>query len=529
MRRSGPQIVPRDETAMRRPGQRPRVALLGIHLEANAFAPVTTGDDFRASCWLEGASIVEEARKPAPAMPAEVPGFISEMDRLGEWEPMPILLTGCEPGGPAEASFLDDCFARIRRGLVEAGKPDAVYISNHGAMISTSGSDPDGELYALVREVIGPAVPVVSTVDLHANISERMVESVDAIVSYRTNPHVDQRERAAEAAGLLHRLMSGERLEAHFIRLPIVAPTVRLLTAEGPYADLVREGQRLTGPDVPLVSVVGGFAFSDSLENGLAILAYGDPRHGDAGRAAEVAATLARRAWSERERFRVVLTPLDEAIARAVAAGRADGDQPICLADVADNPGGGGRGNATDIIEGLLEAEATGVLIGLFVDPAVARECHERGAGAIFETVLNRGNADEHGRRVPVQAEVIGLSDGIVVGRRGIARGRTLKLGPSAAIRVGGLTIVVVSRRVQAADPACFEAFGLDIASFRVVVLKSRGHFRAGFDEFFSPNRIFEVDGGGLTSPMLSRFPFSGLPRPVYPLDAGTEWSGAAG
>lgn len=514
---------------MTAPRPRPRVAVLGIHLEANAFAPVTTGDDFRASCWFEGDSIVAEARKPAPAMPAEMPGFFREMDRLGEWEPVPILLTGCEPGGPVEASFLEDCFARIRQGLASAGKLDAVYISNHGAMISTSGTDPDGELYALVREVVGPDVPVVSTVDLHANISERMVESVDAIVSYRTNPHVDQRERAAEAAGLLHRLMGGERLEAHFIRLPIVAPTVRLLTVEGPYADLIREGQRLTGPDVPLVSVVGGFAFSDSPENGLAILAYGNARNGDAGRAAQVATMLANRAWSERERFRVALMPLDDAIARAVAAGRSDGEQPICLADVADNPGGGGRGNATDLLEGLVAAKATGVLLGLFVDSAVAHECHERGIGAMFETMLNRDNADEHGRQVPVQAEVIGLSDGIVVGRRGIARGRTLNLGRSAAIRVGGLTIVVVSRRVQAADPACFEAFGLDVSLFRVVVLKSRGHFRAGFDEYFPPNRIFEVDGGGLTSPMLSRFPFSGLPRPVYPLDAEAEWSGAAG
>src|SRR5690606_33233629 len=363
IRPNGPRAGRRDETSMTASSQRPRVALLGIHLEANAFAPVTTGEDFRASCWFEGDSIVAEARKPAPAMPAEMPGFIAEMDRLGEWEPVPILLTGCEPGGPAEASFLEDCFARIRQGLASTGKLDAVYISNHGAMISTSGTDPDGELYALVREVVGPDVPVVSTVDLHANISERMVESVDAIISYRTNPHVDQRERAAEAAGLLHHLMGGERLEAHFIRLPIVAPTVRLLTAEGPYADLIREGQRLTGPDVPLVSVVGGFAFSDSPENGLAIIVYGDARNGDAGRAAQVARTLANRAWSERERFRVELTPLDEAIVRAVAVGRSEREKPICLADVADNPGGGGRGNATDLLEGLLAAKATGVLL----------------------------------------------------------------------------------------------------------------------------------------------------------------------
>src|SRR3546814_577824 len=162
------------------------------------------------------------------------------------------------------------------RTLLRAALPlDGVYITNHGAMTSTGGTDPDGEMYAMVRAVVGDAVPVVATVDLHANISDRMVESVEAIVAYRTNPHVDQRECAAEAAALLRRMLGGERLSKTFIRTPIVAPSVRLLTAAGPYADLVAEGRAATGADVPLVSVVGGFAWSDTPETGIAILPYG--------------------------------------------------------------------------------------------------------------------------------------------------------------------------------------------------------------------------------------------------------------
>lgn len=499
----------------------PRIALLGLFLEANEFAPVSTEADFRASCYLEGQEILDEAAKPAPAMPAEIPGFMKDMSAAGEWTPVPILVTGVEPGGPADAAFVAATLAKMRAMLTAALPVDAVYLANHGAMTATDSTDPDGAFYAMAREVVGPGVPVVATVDLHANISGRMVESVDAIISYLTNPHVDQRERAAEAAQLIRRLLAGEKLTKTFIRMPIVAPSVRLLTAAGPYADLIAEGQAQKGAmGVDVVSVVGGFAWGDTPENGLAILTYA--KSANAGR--ELANRIAAKAWAERERFKVSLTSLNDAIA-AVKAREADASLPaLCIADVADNPGGGGRGNTTDVLEALIAADAKGVLLGLFVDPAVAAQCHAAGAGATIDVVFNQANADDHGRAVPARLEVLGLSDGFIVGRRGIAAGRTSKLGPSACVRLGGITMIVASRRIQAADPAYFESFGLDIAAFRTVVLKSRGHFRAGFDEFFTPQQIVEVDALGLTNPMLERFPFKRLPRPVYPLDEETAW-----
>jgi microcystin degradation protein MlrC len=120
---------------------------------------------------------------------------------------------------------------------------------------------------------------------------------------------------------------------------------------------------------------------------------------------------------------------------------------------------------------------------------------------------------------------VLALSDGDIVGRRGVYKGRTAKLGPAAAIRTGGLTMVVCSRRIQCADPAFFEHFHLDINAFRSLTVKSRGHFRAGFDEFYRPEQILEVDAAGLTSPVLERYPWTDLPRPVWPLDLQTQWT----
>ncbi len=499
--------------------ENPRIAILGIHLEANAFAPVTTGADFRESCYFEGEAMLAEAAKPAPAMPAEIPGFIAAMNATGPWEPVPIVITSCEPGGPAEQAFIDQTLARMRTLLAESGSIDGVYVSNHGAMIATVDTDPDGELYALAREAVGPDRPVVATVDLHANISERMVDRVDAIVSYRTNPHVDQAERAAEAAHLLRRLLAGEQFDKSFIRLPIAAPPVTLLTAHGAYADMIDEGQRHIGPDVPLVSVVAGFAFADVPEAGMSILTYGT-----GAKPKELASRLAHMAWEDRDRFRVQLTPLDEAIRQACEAGRSGEGDAVCLADVADNPGGGARGNTTDILEGLIAADVQRALYGNFVDPAVAARSHEAGVGARLRVVFNEDCADADGRAVSAELEVLGLSDGNIIGRRGICQGRTVRLGLSAAVQIGGLTMVVCSRRVQCADPAFFEHFGLDIGSFRSLTVKSRGHFRAGFDEFFGHKQILEVDAGGLTTPMLERFSWTRLNRPSWPVDAASDW-----
>jgi microcystin degradation protein MlrC len=125
-----------------------------------------------------------------------------------------------------------------------------------------------------------------------------------------------------------------------------------------------------------------------------------------------------------------------------------------------------------------------------------------------------------------VPATVRRLHDGAMRGRRGIYANNTLALGPCAALQLDGIAVVVISNRVQCADPVFFEAFGLDIAAARVVVVKSRGHFRGGFDEFFRHEQVIEVDAPGLTSPVLSRFAWKHLPRPVLPIDAAAEWPG---
>ena len=502
----------------------PRIAVLGLHLEANAFAPPTTLEDFARQCLARGEEITRLARAETSHLPGEIGGFYRRMDAAGPWQPVPILIAAAPPGGPIEQAVLLNFLDEIGRGLAAALPLDGAYIASHGASSATGDEDSDGTLAALVRRILGPAVPVVCSHDLHCNVSERLVEAVGALVVYRTNPHVDMVERAADCADLLREMLGGARMAKAFRRLPLTPPSVTLLTAAGPYAEAIQAAEALMRADrrVANASVAAGFVFSDLPKCGMTVTVT--TRDGDAATAEAAAQSLADRVWADHPRYRRDLTPLDEAVRMAVAAGEGRAP-PVLLADVADNPGGGGRGSTTFILRALHEAGAAGAAAGVLVDPALAAEAHALGEGAEFEAVFNRVES-EFSRRFAAPARVLALRDGQGLGRRGILAGRQFDLGPSALLELSGsgLRVVVGSLRRQLAEPRMLEMHGIDIATLRCLVVKSRGHFRAGFDEHFPDERIIEVDVPGLTSPVLANFAWRRLPRPVFPIDAGVRY-----
>ena len=506
----------------------PKIALIGLALESNRWSKPAGLADFKAACWLEGAAILDEARSDAPAMPMEAAGFVRAMDATGPWQPVPILLTSTYPAGPIEEAAFEAALGQMLQGLAEAGPLEAVYICNHGGMTATHTFDPDGEMVARVRKTVGGETRIVMTLDLHANISGRMAEGCDLIVGYRTNPHVDMLERGEEAAFALRRMLSGQAdPKTVLVRLPLTPASVNLLTNAGPYGDMIDYGQKrqaeLAG-GILNVSVFGGFVFSDTPKNGIAVVVTA---RRDGALAHCLANEIGAMGWQMRARFRKVLMPVAEAVALASAQGRA----PVIYSDSGDNPGGGGTGRTTELLQALCSAGAQDVLYGSFFDPALAEEAHAKGLGARFRARFNRarGNASWEQWDVPFEAdaEVVGLTDGRFVGRLGLFQGRSVDVGASAALRIGGVTVVVISARNQTADPMFFEMFGLDIGKAQTVVVKSRGHFRAGFLPWFPSGQVKEVDTGGVTSPVIERLPFEGLPRPSYPLDEDATWTPA--
>src|SRR5438132_3038405 len=499
----------------------PRIAILGFSIECNKFAPPATKAHFLARTYLEGEDILKEARRPNPTMLPETPGFGAATGAGGPWVPVGIALAMSEPNGPVEHGFFAELLDTFERRLTAALPVDGVYFCAHGAAITTEEDDPEGVLFERIRAIVGPDVPVVATCDLHANVSDRMVDTIDAFIGYRTNPHLDMRERGIEAAAALRELLAGAKTERVRLRLPIVPPTVTLLTAAGPYAEMIQLGQRRISPAIMNVSVMGGFAYADTAKNGLTVVVTS---RGDRPAAAALAGEIAQYGWENRARFYPKLTPLDEAVEKALAAARDPCLPAIAFADVADNPGGGGRGNTMFLLRAFAEAGVEGALFGIIYDPDLAAEAHRHGLHYHFEARFNRAETTKFSEPWSAPAQVAALADGNCVGRRGIYAGQRLMLGPCAALAIGGITVVVVSHRVQCADPVFFEMMGLDIARARSVAVESRGHFRGGFDEVFGPAQIVEVDLPGLTSPMLNRFEWTRLPRPVIPLDDNVEW-----
>lgn len=498
-----------------------RIAILGLMLESNSFAPVTGRDDFLARLYLAGDEFAEELGRAESRLPAEMCSFSSTLDTSIAWEPVPILIGLVEAGGPIEHEFFQETLEEMRKRLQAAMPLDGVYICNHGAMITTKDRDPDGTIFSMVRSVIGPDTPLVATLDLHGNVSNQMVDKADVIVAYQTNPHVDMAARGRDAALIIRELFEGLKPGKAIIRLPVTPPTVTLLTEKGPYADLIRYAQSCVTDDVVNISIFGGFAYSDTPKNGLAIIVT--TRSGTPS-AQRLARQIAENAWADHTRYDPNLTSLEDAIAGAVEAGNDLSRSPVILADVADNPGGGANGNTTWILEALVKHGAKGAVLGIFNDAALATEAAKLGTGARFRAIFNRVEPDNFSRRFEADATVLCIRDGDCIGRRGFYAGRRMNVGTSTLLDLGGVQVVVISIRTQCADPVFLEMMGVDIAKARSIVVKSRGHFRAGFDEFFSSDQVIEVDAPGLSSPVLSRFDFKHLPRPVFPIDRNVAW-----
>lgn len=499
-----------------------RVAIVGMFLESNSFSTPMGRTDFTDTLYLVGEAIIRDAASASPRLMKEALGFLAEIERIGGIDPVPLLVTSGSTGGPVEHEFLLATIAAAQDALRAAGPLDGLYLCNHGAMTSTGDEDGDGAFFAAMRAVLGPDIPIVATLDPHANVSQKMLDAVDIVVAYRTDPHVDQRQRGAEAARLLDETWRGMKPEMVSVRLPIVPPNVSLFTASGPFGELVDLGQARMSPDIANVSVLGGFAFSDTSKNGLTVIVTGRDKRAPAE---ALCREISELAWQNRDRFVCEALTLDEAVARAVATGLDASLPPTVYSDLGDNCGAGGPANTLWLLEAMYRAGAKGVLVAHFCDPDLARKAHDGGCGARFEATFRGdtwGRDDDGAFRAPV--EVLALHEGDLVGRHGIVAGRTVKAGRTCLLGLGDMFVTVTERRTQCNDPVHLEVLGIDIGKLRGLAVKLRASFRVAFDEFFAPQDMLMIDTPGRTSPMLQRLPFERLPRPCLPIDTGVTW-----
>ncbi len=269
------------------------------------------------------------------------------------------------------------------------------------------------------------------------------------------------------------------------------------------------------------MSVFGGFSLADVPDGGLSVTVSADADAADV--AAAVAAEIADLAWRLRHRYRTALTPLADAVDLAVdaAAGRRS---PVLLADTADNPGGGAPGTSTAVLAALIAAPVHDAVVGLHCDRGVVDAAWSAGEGAQVEVEFNAGSEDPMAVPLAARATVLRLVDAPLVPTKGVYDGMRRHPGRCCSVRIGGIDVAVSSHAVQCADDDTLLHVGLDPSRARVIVVKSRGHFRAGFAHLVSDDQIVEVGAPGVAPAVLDGLVFENVPRPVFPLDPVDDW-----
>src|SRR5438132_2591817 len=217
----------------------PRIAVGGFMLESNGRSPVATREEFATNFIAKGAELEADWKGEHPRAPLTLTGFVDAMNASGPWQALPLMCAMVGASGPVEHGFFTEVVEELERGLRAALPVDGVFLSLHGAAIGTAEDDPEGVILERLRVIVGPSVPILATLDLHANVSRRMVDNASVLVAYRTNPHVDMAERGAECAALLREMLSGVKAAAGFVKLPFIPPSVAQNTKSGPYPDTI--------------------------------------------------------------------------------------------------------------------------------------------------------------------------------------------------------------------------------------------------------------------------------------------------
>lgn len=479
----------------------PRLAIADFMHEGNAFSPVKATEElFRSQTWLSGPAVAERFRGTRTEMGAAVDFLATHPDWQGTF------LT-CAEAGPC-GPLTDACFQAIKAEIVAglvSGRWDAVYLALHGAMMADSTPAADLDLLRSVRAAIGDT-PLAVSFDLHANLGQPQVGLFDVACVYKTHPHVDQHETATKALGLLARRDAGTiRPVGTLVKVPAILPSANMRTTDGPMAEMMRIAGEVERRDGLLdVSVIGGFAYGDSPYAGASVMVHVD---GDRALAKRAAAEVAREYEARVPRFYVTLPGPEEGIARALQAPPG----AVAVIENADNPGSGGIGDTTGLFRALMAAKPEGpTVFCFFFDPAVVARAQAAGVGGRIEAKLGGRIVPGFGAPVPFAGTVERLTDGRFRNIGPMENGAVTELGPSCVLADGNLRVIVTSTCQSPNDPGLFVLHGIDVTKQRLVCVKAKNHFRAGFRPLIAT--MIDVDTPGPASLDQRSLPFRHAP-----------------
>ena len=491
-----------------------RVGVMGFIHESNTFSVTpTTYEHFEQISLTRGKELIERWTGGNH----ELSGFLEGAESNG-LDPVPLVAAFAMPSG----AVVRETFEAIAQQTVDALKAampvDGLYLGLHGATVSEEFPDADGEMARRMREVVGPDVPVVMTLDLHANVSPRMVANADATTIYRSNPHLDQKARGREAASLLGRTLRGEIRPVQALECPpLIISIAKQYTDEDPAKGLYEDVESvLKWPGILSASVAMGFYYADVEEMGATFLAVADH---DRDLARKAARWMAERAWDRREEFRADLPSAAEAVAMAMEAAEA----PVVLLDIGDNVGGGSPGDSTLILAEIVAQKASNAMVVLFDAESVAR-CVEAGVRNPVKLQVGGKTDGRHGSPVSVQGRVRMISDGIFQEPE-VRHGGwgSFDQGVTAVVETPEQhTLILTSVKMAPVSLEQVKSQGVKPESKKILVAKGVIAPRAAYNPVAA--RTILVDTPGATCVNPAGFTFHHRRRPLYPLELAAQY-----
>lgn len=489
-----------------------RIATGSIGHETNTFSKVmTTLENFEQGSYVTDAKLLLAFANTATVSG----GFINrarELDILL----VPLLWTFATPSATIKQSAYETLKSRFLERLEAALPLDGVLLDLHGAMVTEAHEDAEGDLLTNVRKVVG-SLPVITTLDLHANITPQMAEQTDCIIGFDTYPHVDCYDRGLEAMQLMHDTVTGDVSPTMAYRqLPLLTGPPAQCTMKPPMSDIVTELHALEAqPGVLTATLSMGFPFADICDAGASVLVTTD---GNPRLAEKCAQEFASYLWNRRNDLVTNLVSVEEAIARS---GETHG-RPFVLAEGSDNPGGGGPCDGTHVLRTFIDADVQEAIIAVIADRESVAQAFAAGVGAHVDLLIGGKTDPLHGEPVAANAYVKRLSDGQFVYKGPMGRGKLGSLGRTAVVEVRGVTIILTELRTQPYDAEVLRSVGIQPEDAKLIVLKSAVHYRADYTPI--AHEILDVDTPGVHSPDLFSYEYHKLRRPIFPLDGEVIW-----
>ena len=487
-----------------------RIAIGGFQHETNTFAPtVTEYDDFvMADSWpglTTGQDVITVTKGMNLPITGAIETALANRQSQDQITLMPLVWCAAEPGGYVTDDAFDRISTMICDGLDAASACDGIYLDLHGAMVTSSYFDGEGELLRRIRSRIGHQIPIAISLDLHANITQQMVDLANVITIYRTYPHLDMAETGSRAMAELLQLMAGDKIYPAFRQVPFLIALPAQYTGHEPCQSIYGHLAHIDGNQGAFADLAMGFSASDIPDCGASVLAYASTP----AQANDIADEIWDMVMSREADFDPMLIDPYPAVKAAMASTHG---KPVILADVQDNPGAGGSADTTGLLKALYESHAENVVMGVICDQDFVKAAHEAGIGNLLNTPLGGQSAVMEDTPFEGCFTVEALHDGRFTYTGDMYGGGEAEIGLSCLVSIHGannIHLVVSSYRTQCLDQCFFTSFGIDLTSTRIIALKSTVHYRADFEHLAS--QIIHVASPGLFECRLNRLPYRHL------------------